>query len=831
MRVVHGLAVLLSIAFSSQARGEPPNPNCLAGDPFSCLEGEPSLSAATRACDLGQPVGCRIAGAQWINAKPDKPALALRLFDKACEQGDSIGCYQSGQLLSDEGSAIGDVPRAFVVLYRSCRQGYGPACTLVGALHADGVGHPKDFTRAAIAYRNGCERRDPRGCILLGRLLVRPADAAAAYHQACQLENAEGCVQLELMKKKGIVPSATLTPLLDPMVEAERASRNKPGGRNALPFTEVRDCAQRTLEPACVRGDLAVCQQSADLQQNGGDGAAAYCMRRQACERGDGFACEQLGLASEAGQLPSSLEVAQGWYEKGCLGGSAPSCASAVRLIDKVDPWATANQRATRKLALTLRGCALDSAGDCLVVYQRLLTKIPDPVLAHRAWITLGRWCEKDPREGPACAVVEDRRKALVLERDCHAGKAVACREAAPLNPDPSRASALLGQACALGDCQSCLGRKAGEAVPVAEVLANQRKAAEVCPAECRAAAVQDIEPKACGYAVRALAQLGGPKNERRAIGFAEEQCKRGFTCELLAELFVVTETLAADDEKRVGALLDRACANHRAGTCQAHAELALIRPARALCRRGEVEGCLKLADQLKLSAVEFPQVSVAWERACKLGSNLGCVRHWASLGSALSRDSTAVEESHRKAADACQAGELQICIELANHLKFRSSDPQALAELKEVAERAVTALRIQCDRADSDACETAFNFLQFKKELDGPTRAKEFLRKACEHGAGTRCVELAEQCVRSKDPTGAAQYEVKACTHGSSAGCRMLLEQRNTLASDLREEADRALGAACGKGALDACELAADAGIAQRPPVSAAPPGPLSAN
>ena len=807
MRVIAQLTVLLLIAFSPHVRAATLEPGCKAGDPFRCLEGTPSLPAAAKACELGQPRGCVVAGGLVQKTQPSKPARALGFFDRACELGDAAGCFESATLRAE----AKDYPRAFVALYKSCRQGYGPACTAAGSLHANGSGTPKDSGRAALAYRNGCERRDPNGCLLLGPMLVKPVDAAAAYQQACLLGSAGGCSRLAVLTAQGVKPVPTLRPLKDSMVETEKVLRSLPGGSNPIAFIEVANCPA-VSDPACVGGDLAVCQQSADLQQNGGDGEAAYCMKRHACEvRGDGYACEQLGFSYEGGALPADSKRALAWYEKGCANGSPASCASAVRLVATVEAMATPNQRSTRTLELLVRGCALDDAGDCSLVYKQLLSKVADPVLAQRAWITVGRWCEVEKRDGPVCSVVDDRRKAIVLEADCQAGQGVACREAAALLPDPEREAALLGKGCGLGDCLSCVGTRP-----------NPAKAAQVCPAECKAAASEGAEPKACGLAIRALAAQGGPANEKKAIAFAEEQCKRGFSCGLLAELFVVATSLSAVDEKRVGASLDRACAEGRSGTCQARDELALVKPARELCTQGKIEGCMKLGEQLTLSKVELPQISLAWERACALGSNLGCVRHWASLRTVLSKDSTVIEQSHQKATAACDAGEVDVCVELANHLKFRSADPEAIAELKTVGAKVIDTLGPQCDRGDASACESAANFLRFK--LDGEDRATAFLKKACTAGAAGRCMEFADHGARTKDYARAVEYAAKACTFGSPAGCRMLVKYRGSLNDATLADADRALGVACGNSVVDACALAADAGVPMRIEAPVAP-------
>ncbi len=798
MRALPGVTLLLLIAFSPQSRADALNPSCKAGDPFSCLDGAPSMAGATRACTLGQPKGCMVAAGLLMSSKTPKPGEAITWFDKACTLGEPLGCYELGLLLTDVKGKRLDYPRAFVVLYRSCRQGYGPACTMVGALHADGLGTAKDATRAAMAFRNGCERKDPKACVLLGQLLVKPIDAASAFQQACQLKDADGCARLEALAKTGVKPTPKLAPLKDPMIEKEKTARSLPGGRNPVAFVEVKAC--KAVEPACVSGDLAVCQVSADLQENGGDGAAAFCMKRQACDRGDGFACDQLGFAFEGGGLPTSPKTALAWYEKGCSRGSASSCASAVRLIDFVEATSTPNERATRKLDLWVKGCGLDDAGDCALVYTALLTRIPEADLVHRAWVTLGRWCEKDTRQGPACAAVDDRRKAIVLERECQAGKALSCSAAAALFSDLPRQLSLLGKACTLGDCDSCVARHGLDSSK-----ANLLAAAQVCPAQCKTAAVDQPEPKACAAGLKALTDLGGVANERKALGFAEAHCKRGLSCAPLAEVWVMSEGLPAADDARIAALLERACADKKPGTCQAPTELAQIKPARALCKQGKVEGCLRLGEQLKASSVAQSQTTEAWTRACSLGSNLGCVRQWAA---------TRADVPHQKASRACEAGEIDICIELANHLKFRPDDAVAIEELKAVGEKVTTTLGGQCDSGSAEACEAAANFLQFKKELNGEARAKEFIQKACDHGSAARCLELAEQDVKVKDFAGAAELGARACAAGSTAGCRLMSKHRSELSATVRVEADRALGVACGKKVAEACALATDAGV-----------------
>ncbi len=817
MKNLPSLTLAFVTAFSPQAWAGALNPGCMAGDPFACLEGEPTVPSATRACSLGQSRGCLVVAKL-------KPTEALTWVDKACKLGDPVGCYETGLRLVD--AKRPDTARAFVALYLSCRQGHGPACTLVGTMHADGKGTAKDPTRAAMAFRNGCERQDAPGCLLLGKMMTKPAESAAAFDLGCRLKSTEACTQLEALTRQGVKPSAKLAEIADPLVEAEKILRRQKGSRNPVAFVEVDRCPREAHELACVNGDLAVCQQAADLQQNGGDGAAAYCMKKQACERGDGHACEQLGTALVGSGLPTAARVALGWFEKGCQRGSAAGCEGAVRLVEFLERSSTPNQRATRELELRVKGCSYDDLGDCSLVYTALLSKIPDASLTQRAWITLGRWCEREPRNGSACSAVAARREAIVLERGCSGGNAASCRAAAELLPDPVRQSVLLSKACTLGDCEGCVTGMTVEGAKPAEIAARQTQAAKVCAAECQATPADTLEPRACVSAVKATAQLGGAQ---KALLLAEGQCKRGFTCKAVGELWFANENLTAEDDARLTALMERACADKRPGTCAAISGLAQVKPARAACRDGSLDACLRWGESLNEAAVALPQTADAWGRACKLGSSLGCVREWAAL-SAAHNDPKAVEQAHLKASAACENGEIAICIELANQLKFHSQEPLAVEELKAIAGKVTTSLGARCDEGDVEACEDAANFFQFKKELDGETRARGFIVKACDHGAGGRCVDLAEQRIRVKDYAGAADFGARGCAAGSTAGCRIVVKHRLELTDAARVKADRSLGIACGKKVADACGLAADVGV-KTVVEAAAGPAPMTRN
>ena len=100
MQTFLGLTVVLLVAFSPHARADALSKSCKSGDPFSCLEGAPSLPGAMKACELGEAKGCMVSAGLLLNGKAAKPAQALTYFEKACELGDSLGCYESGKLLS-----------------------------------------------------------------------------------------------------------------------------------------------------------------------------------------------------------------------------------------------------------------------------------------------------------------------------------------------------------------------------------------------------------------------------------------------------------------------------------------------------------------------------------------------------------------------------------------------------------------------------------------------------------------------------------------------------------------------------------------------------------
>jgi TPR repeat protein len=172
------------------------------------------------------------ARARDLEKRQDKPAEALPLFERACDQGLLL------------------------------------ACSNVGALYALGHGVDQDATRAETFYLRACDGGEAIACVNFGLLLVSLEDPAPnrgrailLFEKACLAGYSRGCVELAL---------------------ATAATRSV--------------AAYTLLEQACAQGDAQGCfEQSRALTAGRGvaaDAVAAATLRRKSCAAGYEPACK-----------------------------------------------------------------------------------------------------------------------------------------------------------------------------------------------------------------------------------------------------------------------------------------------------------------------------------------------------------------------------------------------------------------------------------------------------------------------------------------------------------------------------------------------------------
>lgn len=177
-----------------------------------------------RACDLGQPKGCeqvtayQAALAQQAAAAPDARCAkgdldgcaaqasdlidhdntrALAITTKACKKGHLRSCALQGIAMSYI-SARGWQAKAFKLWRRACDGGDTVGCRELGLAHDEGLVGKPDPAKAEAMFELSCAGADPDpvGC---NRAAIAAYGHSAFAHQlelasrSCALEDAEGC--------------------------------------------------------------------------------------------------------------------------------------------------------------------------------------------------------------------------------------------------------------------------------------------------------------------------------------------------------------------------------------------------------------------------------------------------------------------------------------------------------------------------------------------------------------------------------------------------------------------------------------------------------------
>ncbi len=184
------------------------------------------------------------------------------------------------------------------------------------------------------------------------------------------------------------------------------------------------------------------------------------------------------------------------------------------------------------------------------------------------------------------------------------------------------------------------------------------------------------------------------------------------------------------------------------------------------------------------------------YHRACELGNDVGCARFGHMMLSsydAIRDDGFTQADGTAALRKACDAGELDICRELADALEPAEAAP---------------ILQKLCDGGDPASCNKLVALYQ---QLD-PKRAADLLAKRCDAGDNDQCRELGRALLAGgtygdADLVRGAALLTKACERGAWGGCRELGEAvvDGTLPGDAARGREL-LGSACDHADLDAC-------------------------
>ena len=318
---------------------------CVAGHAEACAEEglrllrdkadrlQEAVVSLQRSCDLGSGAGCThlaflyATGSGALIKKDDRRATPL--YDKGCEFGDALGCYNAG-LMSDEGRGTPrDFSRAAARYAEACEMGSSAGCTNLGFLHEHGRGVKKDPMRAVALYQRGCDGSSCQGsnlngCVNVGRawrdgigVEKNAARAASVFQEACNRKPDPEDVNPEQNRSRACSLLGALY-LAGDGITADPAK------------------GRELSELGCELGDSFGCFNAAAVYSQGSgvqkDPSKAAAFLDKACQGGDGEGCHDLADAYEKGRgVTRDRRRAAELYRKACDLGFQPACARKTR--------------------------------------------------------------------------------------------------------------------------------------------------------------------------------------------------------------------------------------------------------------------------------------------------------------------------------------------------------------------------------------------------------------------------------------------------------------------------------------------------------------------
>ncbi|MEO8703941.1 MAG: tetratricopeptide repeat protein [Kofleriaceae bacterium] len=234
------------------------------------LDGAPKQAAFMRACDLKAAGGCIYAGRAL--AKTD-PTAAAQLYQRGCDLGGNVGCFQLAESYLNGTGVTKDVARARALFVTSCEKANAEGCAFASDLFEEA----KDRPRATELALKACEldpKEQPAACNSAGVFLneadpkANAKQVVALFEQACEARPA-------LCKNLGVVFADGLAGTKQDLVRA------------------------RTLyTKACDAGSAMGCNNLGSMWRHGDGGAKdpvkAKALFKQACDAGEKLGCTNL---------------------------------------------------------------------------------------------------------------------------------------------------------------------------------------------------------------------------------------------------------------------------------------------------------------------------------------------------------------------------------------------------------------------------------------------------------------------------------------------------------------------------------------------------------
>jgi len=510
---------------------------CAGPDLQACVEAADATGdhairreATTLACTEGDLGGaCRRLGAllQTGRGGPRDTGAARAWFERACDLGDALGCFESAKSHAWGFGGPLDYAVARDRYVAACDQGMGVACNNLGVLHRRGQGVPRHPATAAAWFDRACELDLPLGCGNLSKVL--PPDSPAAFEASarevaleiarCEEGSRAACVDVALRRHDGDglarqrrVAAEALSALCDggyAQACAEQVRLTLPEEADAPWSPEQLDA----LAAACDDGGATGCRLLGRRALADDRPAEAATFLEAACDLGDHDGCEAFGDLHLHRQLPEAVPrraLRPLWAS--CLALDSGGCISLATALSVFAPQGPTGAPEGTAAALAQALCDRQASCDQWIrMLRRGIEVPPDPkqalavawgacreddddqacLLAARMTFELGKGvadelellehaCESlhSPTGCARYGQSLHREGQLTMARDalqqaCNLDSGAGCGELAELfalgrgaRVQPERAAALRDQACRLGHSPSCMAGWLDEEVP-----------------------------------------------------------------------------------------------------------------------------------------------------------------------------------------------------------------------------------------------------------------------------------------------------------------------------------------------------------------------------
>lgn len=741
-----------------------------------------TADACQKACDAGKLDACIELGRRHETGDGvfRDEAVLQQVLGKACEKGERSACVSLASVLLDEKGGWQkplNALRAVALLQDACTARHAPACELFARALLRGKGLETDRPRAVLLFQSACDAGQLSACAEVGLALINGAGVARD-------------------RERGI----------------------------------------RLIEETCAKNGAAACRTRAELREKGLDGspadpAAGLQLLEQACELGDGLACEQLAKRFYRG---TGVNVDQAravkLYERSCSLGWPSACAGQSLGLD-----------AGASLRLALVAC---QSG--LKLYCQPLLYVP-PGLSDLAYDVMERSCRlgnnqhcqrlgRDLLAGHRGEPERARARRFFADA-CEAGRPSGCENLADawlLDPgaDAAKADRLLAAFCTRGRAEACAARE--------RVTAQLQ--AEASTTRCQ----KKNDLAACADAGQYLYAKG---QENEGFKLLRKACdgKVWSACHHLAFYTLMDATMDPQMSWEALELFDKACKGGFIPSCVEQAAEEMTRdPAQgrklyeAACAK-EASACDGLIDEL-LSGRSLKQDIAGglalldeacarsggksicdleprykWARelhadqlACEAGDGGRC---FAASGKAARDSRPALIER------GCQLGHPEACLK-AGELVLDQTGAQAYD-----AARAAGHFARACEGGVNKAChQQGLLLLGGRGAALDHAGSRAALEKACAGQPSLGCVELADLLRDGaggpSDAPRAASLLETACRAGQKPACLSAAELwRDGSAGprdDVKARALLSLGCASGTGDKLACEF--EKAISQTP-------------